>query len=61
MPGALFSEPEPNAQEMAELEWPTCVRAYRTPMPELNIAFTLRLRPDPGSAWEGRAHRLNTG
>ncbi|KAH9918876.1 uncharacterized protein B0H18DRAFT_1122843 [Fomitopsis serialis] len=45
MPGALFSEPEPNAQEMAELEWPTC------PTASAHASLTiLQSSTTPGSA-----------
>ncbi|KAH9920350.1 uncharacterized protein B0H18DRAFT_1121950 [Fomitopsis serialis] len=53
MPGALFSEPEADAQEMAEVERPARARAYRAPMPELDIAFALQLRPGLGLGAEG--------
>ncbi|TFY60864.1 hypothetical protein EVJ58_g4878 [Rhodofomes roseus] len=53
MPGALFSEAEADAQEMVEVERPTRARAYRAPMPELDIAFALQLRPGLGLGAEG--------
>ena len=54
MPGALFSEAEADAQqqEMAEIARPGR-RAYRAPMPELDIAFALQLRPGLGLGAEG--------
>ena len=55
MPGALFSEAEADAQqqEMAEVARPGHGRAYRAPMPELDIAFALQLRPGLGIGAEG--------
>ena len=55
MPGALFSEAEADAQqqEMAEVARPGRGRAYRAPMPELDIAFALQLRPGLGLGAEG--------
>lgn len=55
MPGALFSEADADAQqrEMAEVAHPGRSRAYRAPMPELDIAFALQLRPGLGLGAEG--------
>lgn len=52
MPGALFSEAEADVQ-MAEVAHPGRSRAYRAPMPELDIAFALQLRPGLGLGAEG--------
>lgn len=49
IPGALYPDPPLASEpEMREVELPGRGRAYRAPVPELDIAFAMQLRPGLG-------------